>query len=84
MPVTKLAISVPPDVIEEVDRAAAERGWTRSRFISMTLRAVARARRDAEISRIVDRFFADPKMANEQRDTAAAFERGMSDDGERW
>ena len=54
MPVKKIAISVPPDVIRQVDLAARERGVTRSRFITDVLRRVARARSDAEIKRRVN------------------------------
>jgi len=84
MPVKKLAISVPEDVIRAVDRAAAARRVTRSRFISDTLRVVARARTDAEIRARVDRVMADVDVAAEQRDTALAYQRAGSRRGIGW
>jgi metal-responsive CopG/Arc/MetJ family transcriptional regulator len=84
MPVKKLAISVPEDVIRAVDRAAAARRVTRSRFISDTLRVIAGARTDAEIRVRVDRVMADLDVPAEQRDTARAFQRAGSRRGTEW
>lgn len=84
MPVTKLAISVPPDVMEAVDRAARARRITRSRLVSEVLRRVARAQSDDEISRRVDEALADPGLAREQRATAAAYRRIRPRRGAEW
>jgi hypothetical protein len=75
MPARKLAISVPEEVIREVDRAAKRRGMTRSGFITGVLSDVARARTDAEISRRVNALFSDPDIAREQVETAKKFRR---------
>ncbi len=84
MSTKKFAISVPEEVMAQVDAAARDRGETRSGFIVGVLRQVARARRDAEVSRRVDAFFADPDRAREQRDTARAFRRSRVEDGTEW
>jgi metal-responsive CopG/Arc/MetJ family transcriptional regulator len=76
--VRKIAISVPEDVLAQVDAAAAERGENRSRFITQMLRLVAQARNDREISRRVDAVFADPEVATEQVKTARAGARGLA------
>ena len=52
--VAKIAISVPRETVARVDRAARKIKVTRSRFISLVLDAVARNRRDREISARVD------------------------------
>ena len=70
MSAKKFAISVPEEVMDQVDRAARGRGVTRSRFISDVLRRVAHARRDAEVTRRIDELFADPKLQKEQKGTA--------------
>ena len=44
MPATGFVISIPAEVMQAVDRAARERGMTRSRFITEILRRVARAK----------------------------------------
>ena len=84
MPTTKFAISIPPAVMAEVDRAAASRGVTRSRFIADVLERVASARSDREITRRLDALFADESLNEEQRATAAAFGTARTDAGTRW
>jgi hypothetical protein len=70
--VRKFAISVPEDVMAQIDEAAERRGITRSRFITDVLRKVARARTDAEVTRRLDEVFAAPDVAAEQRSTSQA------------
>ncbi|RMH38346.1 MAG: hypothetical protein D6689_19800 [Deltaproteobacteria bacterium] len=84
MAVKKIAISVPEDVLAQVDRAAAQLGVPRSRFISDVLRRVASARSDAEIRRRVNAVFADPEVAREQRDTARAASRAVRASEAEW
>ena len=84
MAARKFAISVPEDVMRQVDRAAKRRRMTRSGFISRVLARVARARTDAEISERVNAFFSDPEVAREQRETARAFRRAAPTAGAEW
>ncbi len=81
----KTAIAVPEDILEEVDRAARERGESRSRFISRVLRLAVRARRDAEVTRRLDALFADESVREEQRrDAQDLAQLGINWDSERW
>ena len=81
----KTAIAVPEEVLEEVDRAARERGESRSRFISRVLRLAVRARRDAEVTRRLDALFADESVREEQRREAQELAQlGIDWDSERW
>lgn len=84
MPSKKLAISVPVDVVEQVDRAARQRGVTRSRYITDVLRRVAAARRDAEITRRINELFDDPDLAAEQKKTARDFATLAARSGIEW
>jgi metal-responsive CopG/Arc/MetJ family transcriptional regulator len=84
MPATKFAISIPAEVMQVVDRAAQERGITRSRFISEVLRRVARAKNDDEISRRIDQALSDPELVQEQRSTSAAYRRLQPRQGTEW
>lgn len=84
MPVKKFAISIPEAVMHEVDVAAKAKKLTRSAFISDVLRRVARARSDAEITRRIDELLSDPELAEEQRQTAAAFRRLRPFEGSEW
>jgi hypothetical protein len=80
----KFAISVPENVMRQVDRAAKRRRMTRSGFISRVLASVARAQTDAEISRKVDELFSDPEVAREQVETARTFRRSAPTAGAGW
>lgn len=84
MAVRKIAISVPEDVMEVVDRAAARRHTTRSAYISEILRRVASARTDAEITRRIDAVFSDRDVARAQVETAAAFATAEPGAGWEW
>jgi metal-responsive CopG/Arc/MetJ family transcriptional regulator len=71
--------------LEAVDRAARERGESRSRFISRVLRLAVRARRDAEVTRRLDALFADDSLHEEQHGAAYELaELGISWDSKRW
>jgi metal-responsive CopG/Arc/MetJ family transcriptional regulator len=84
MAAKKFAISIPSEVMKEVDRAAAKRRVTRSRFISDVLRRVADAQHDKEITRRIDEVLAEPGLADEQRQTARAFSGLRSKAGTEW
>lgn len=81
----KTAIAVPEEILEAVDRAARERGESRSRFISRVLRLAVRARRDAEVTRRLDALFADESVHEAQRhDAQELAQLGINWDSERW
>ena len=84
MAARKFAISMPEDVMEQIDRAAADRGITRSRFIAEVLKKTARARTDAEITRRLNGVFSDEEATSEQRKTARDFQRVASSVGTEW
>jgi len=81
----KTAIAVPEDLLADVDRAAHERGESRSRYITMVLRAAVRVRRDQEITRQLNELFADERAGKEQSKSAAKLDEVGSDwTDERW
>ena len=85
MPLHKTAIAVPESLLAEVDRAAAERGESRSAYITRVLTVASRVRRDAGITRKLDELFADARTSKAQRRSAAALdELGTDWTDERW
>lgn len=80
----KTAIAVPEEILEQVDRAARERGESRSRFISRVLLLAVRARRDAEMTRRLDELFADKSLREAQRRTSDKLTHLGVDWAERW
>jgi metal-responsive CopG/Arc/MetJ family transcriptional regulator len=67
MSTSKIAITVPEDVLAAVDAAAKERGESRSGFISRVLRTALKSRRDAAITRRLDELFMNEDVVAEQR-----------------
>jgi metal-responsive CopG/Arc/MetJ family transcriptional regulator len=63
---SKIAITIPEDVLADVDAAARAGGESRSGFISRILRAALRARRDAGITQRLNELFADESVVLEQ------------------
>jgi metal-responsive CopG/Arc/MetJ family transcriptional regulator len=85
MTIRKTAIAVPEDLLREVDAAASARGESRSRFINHVLRAAVRSRRDADITRRLDRIFGAESAATSLSREAADLDRdGDGWDDERW
>jgi hypothetical protein len=81
----KTAIAVPEALLADVDRAATERGESRSAYITRVLSVAVRARRDAEITRKLDELFADARVSRAQRRTATALDAAGTDwTDERW
>ncbi len=85
MGIVKTAISLPAELMQSVDEAAAARGESRSGFIRRVLKAAVRVRRDAAITRRLNELFADETVADEQRQVAAELEDVAVDfRDERW
>lgn len=85
MAYAKTAIAVPEELLADVDRAARERGESRSKYITRVLRAAVRARRDMEITRRLNELFAEEAIATEHRAGAGALDEIGSDwSDERW
>jgi hypothetical protein len=81
----KTAIAVREELLEAVDRAAKERGESRSRFVCRVLELAVRARRDAEVTRRLDDLFADESLRESQRREAGDREgSGLDWTAERW
>ena len=85
MAVRKTAIAIPEELLAEVDRAAEERGDSRSGYITRLLRMAVQARRDAEVTRRLNEFFAQSEGAAELAREAEEWEAVSTDwTDERW
>lgn len=73
MAVRKIAISVPQEVLKDVDLLAKKAGTTRSGFITGVLVEVSRAKGQREITRRIDRLFEEAELQKEQAETSRAF-----------
>jgi hypothetical protein len=81
----RIAVSLPHPVLAQVDRAARERGESRSGYIRRVLLAATRVRRDAEVTRRLDELFAAEDAVQEQsRLTSELDAAGTSWSDETW
>ena len=82
---SKIAITIPEEVLADVDAAARAHGETRSGFISRILRTALRARRDAGITRRLKELFADESVvASQDRITREMASAGTDWSDEVW
>jgi metal-responsive CopG/Arc/MetJ family transcriptional regulator len=85
MAVRKIAISLPEDVLRQVDRQAKRSKTTRSGWITSVLSEVSRASTRAEITERINGIFGVPELAEEQSATATEYlkaaESGSEDEG---
>lgn len=84
MAAKKIAISLPPQTLKQIDQAARETGESRSGFITRICVLAATARSDREIRRKINQLFADPKIAREQVETSEALLRAGHAAGTEW
>lgn len=85
MPARKTAIAIPEGLLADVDRAARERGESRSRYITRVLQVAVRTRRDAEITRKLDALFTEERSRGKQAQEARELDDAGSDwTEERW
>lgn len=69
----KTAISVPARLLAEVDRAAKQRGESRSQFVQRLLVEAVRAKNDIEFTNRLNVFFADKANRDAQRKETSAW-----------
>ena len=84
MAVKKIAISLPPQALKQIDQAARESGENRSGFIARICVLAAMARSDREIRRKINKLFADPEIARDQVATAEAMLQAGHSVGTEW
>jgi metal-responsive CopG/Arc/MetJ family transcriptional regulator len=79
MATRKTAITIPEDLLADVDRIAAQRNESRSAFITRILRVALQSRRDALVTRRLNELFADEELEEEQLRTAAELDAAGTD-----
>ena len=80
----KVAISMPPDLLDSIDNIRKKKGLSRSKYISSLLREKISVEKSKEIKKAYDTVFSDVKIKKEQLETAHFFEGTGSEEGEEW
>ncbi len=80
----KIAITVPSDLLDIIDKTTAQRSISRSKFISLVLREKLQEERSRHLKNEYDRVFSDKAICDEQLKTAMWFDGAGSKEGQEW
>ena len=80
----KIAITVPSDLLDIIDKKTEQRSMSRSKFISLLLRDKLLEERNRQLKDEYDRVFSDSAICDEQSKTAMWFDGAGSREGQEW
>jgi metal-responsive CopG/Arc/MetJ family transcriptional regulator len=80
----KVAITIPEDLIKEIDLISKTKGVSRSRYIASALGAKVADEKRELLKQAYDRVFSDDDVQKEQLETAKWFEGAGSEGGQEW
>ncbi len=80
----KIAITVPSDLLDIIDKTTAQRSISRSKLISLLLREKLQEERSRHLKNEYDRVFSDKAIYDEQLKTAMWFDGAGSKKGQEW
>ena len=80
----KIAITVPTDLLDIIDKTTEQRRISRSRFISLMLREKLQEERKRHVKDEYDRVFSDQDICDEQLETALWFDGTGTKKGQEW
>lgn len=80
----KVAVTIPQDLVEEIDAMSKEKGISRSRFITEVIREKILDDRNLKIKKTYDRVFSDDEIREEQLETARWFQGLENTEGQEW
>lgn len=84
MTTMKVAISMPEELVREVDMVSKEKNLSRSGYITGLVKCAVRAERREKIKASYDKVFSDPEIITEQNEISLAYDRSGSDKGQEW
>jgi len=80
----KIAITVPSELLDIIDKTTAQRSISRSKFISLVLREKLQEERSRHLKSEYDRVFSDKAICDEQLKTAVWLDGAGSKEGQAW
>ena len=84
MTTVKIAISMPEELVKEVDAVRKVEDISRSGYITRLVRKAVRAERKEKLKAAYDRVFSDSKIVKEQKETALFFDNSGKEKGQEW
>lgn len=84
MTTVKVAITMPKELVREVDAVRKEEEISRSGYITRLVRKAVRAERKEKLKAAYDRVFSDPEIVKEQKEIALFFDNSGNHKGQEW
>jgi hypothetical protein len=84
MTTLKVAISMPEELVQEVDEARKDESMSRSGYITRLVQQAVRIQKQAKLKASYDRVFSDPAIAGEQLKSTIFFDLTGNDQGQEW
>jgi hypothetical protein len=84
MSTQKVAITMPEDLIKDIDAISKTKGLSRSRYIASALVEKVADEKKGFLKEAYDRVFSDEKVRRDQIDAARWFVRVGSEGGQEW
>ena len=80
----KIAITLPSDLLDIIDKTTEQRSISRSKFISLLLREKLLDERNRQLKDQYDKVFSDGAICDEQLKTAMWLDGASSQEGQEW
>jgi len=84
MTTVKIAITMPEELVQEVDAARKIEPISRSGYITRLVQKAVRSEKKVRLKAAYDRIFSDPEIVEEQKNSTALFDSTNDDKGQEW
>ena len=84
MTTVKVAITMPKELVQEVDAARKIETISRSGYITRLVQKAVRVEKQASLKAAYNKIFSDPEILEEQKNTTALLDNTDNDKGQGW
>ena len=84
MTTVKVAITMPEELVQEIDAARKTKTISRSRYITRLVQKAVTVEKQIRLRAAYDKIFSDPEIAEEQKNSTEMFNNTGNDKGQEW
>ncbi len=84
MATVKIAITMPKELVQEVDAARKIETISRSGYITRLVQKAVRVEKQARLKAAYDKIFSDPEIVEEQKNSTSLFDNTGNEKGQEW
>ena len=84
MATVKIAITMPKELVQEVDAARKIETITRSGYITRLVQKAVMVEKEARLKAAYDKIFSDPEIVEEQKNSTSLFDNTGNEKGQEW